>query len=350
MGIRYGRCVVLVLTVAAAGAADLTTANDLNNRSIAALARGDYLDAEQWSRQALEAWRLLGTAFQPHYATSLLNLGESVCGQGRWREAGTIYEEALAINRRILGDAHQHTILNLDALANVRMQTGDLEGASALFREALDIERLHFPGSIYLSHTLTGLAMLAEREGHLDAALPSAEEALNVALAANGESIDATLAYMELSQIHRKAGRPERALPLIRKALAIDRQLLGPEHPSTASLLSQEGRAYLDEGKLGLAEHDLTQAVTLLARCKGCYYALAVAKNNLGLLRLRQKRYEPAAGLLTEALELEEGSGRAAVGDIANTLSLLADVREREHRSSEAAQLRRRVLDIQSYY
>lgn len=349
MSFCCGRYAIIILSLAAASAADPKTANDLNDRGLQALSQGDYLAAEQLTRQALETWRALGPAYQPHYATSLLNLGEAVCGQGRWREAAGIYEEALAINRRTLGESHLHTVLNLDALANVLMQTGDVDRAAALFEEALAIEREHFPDSVQFSHSLLGVAMLAERAGRLDDALPSAEQSLTVALAAGGETVDSALAYIELAQIHRQAGRPERAVPLLRKALAIDQRLLGPEHPATAGVLSQEGLAYIDDHKLGLAEQDLLQAVGVLERCHGCYYPLAIAKNNLGLLRFRQKRYEQAAQLLTEALSLQEGSGRSPTADIANTLRLLADVRDQEHRPDEAAQLRRRALAVQSY-
>jgi len=169
MGFRYGCYAIVILNAAAAGAADPSIANDLNQRGVEALSRGDYPAAEKWSRQALEAWRALGPAFEPHYATSLLNLGESICGQGRWRDAARIYEEALAINRRTLGASHQHTLVNLDGLANVRIQTGDMDGAAALFREELAIEREHYPVSVMLSHTLLGLAMVADRAGHLPA-------------------------------------------------------------------------------------------------------------------------------------------------------------------------------------
>jgi len=340
-----GRYAIVIFAVAAAGATDRTIAYELNQRGVEALSRGDYPAAEQWSRQALEAWRALGPASAANYATSLLNLGESICGQGRWRDAAGIYGEALAINRRTLGAAHEHTLLNLDALANVKMQTGDREGAATLFREALAIEREHFPASVALSHTLLGLAMVAERAGDLNAALPPAEESLAVALAASGESVDSALAYFELAGIHRQAGRPERALPLYRKALAIYRQRLGPEHPHTASLLSQEGLAYIDDQKFGLAEHDLVEAINVLERCHGCVHELAVAKNNLGLLRFRQKKYGQADRLLTEALSLENQSALST----ASTLRLLADVREQEHRRGEAAQLRQRATAAQSY-
>src|SRR5262249_43032467 len=142
--------------------------------------------------------------------------------------------------------------------------------------------------------------------------------------------------------------RPERALPLFRKALDIDQKRLGPDHPHTASLLSQEGLAYIHTGKFGLAEHDLVRATEILSRCQGGFYEVALAKNDLGLLRFKQKKLEKAAELLNEALKLEEGPGNAAAGDLANTLRLLADVRDQEHRTAEAAQLRSRAVAVQS--
>ena len=48
--------------------------------------------------------------------------------------------------------------------------------------------------------------------------------------------------------------RPDRALPLYRKARFIYEQGLGPSDPRVSAILSQEGLILMAEGKLALAE------------------------------------------------------------------------------------------------
>ena len=78
---------------------------------------------------------------------------------------------------------------------------------------------------------------------------------MTIALKADGDNgLDAALAYSNVAEAHRMAGRPERALPLYKKARAIYERVLGPDHPRVASVLSQEGLILMEDGKLSLAE------------------------------------------------------------------------------------------------
>ena len=132
-------------------------------------------------------------------------------------------------------------------------------------------------------------------------------------------------------------------MPLLRKAEAIFTRLLGPNHPTTASVQSQEGVVLTELGELASAERVLTAAVASLDRCTGCTYEMAVAKTNLGLLRIRQKKFDKAGAILGESLVLEEKLSLSGKSDMATTLRLLAEVRDHERRPDEAARLRQRA-------
>ena len=116
--------------------------------------------------------------------------------------------------------------------------------------------------------------------------------------------------YQVAAQVHEAAHRPERALPLFRKARAILERLGKTGDPRYASLLSQEGLALMDDGKLVQAESGMKRAVELLRGPPVAVYELAVAQSNLGLLRLRQKKYAEAEDLLTKALSGERDTAQ----------------------------------------
>jgi tetratricopeptide (TPR) repeat protein len=329
----------LLLHAAEGPAADAFRLNDLG---IAADNQGHYVEAEQFYRQSLDIWRGLGPSYQPHFATTLYNLGEVECNLGRWNVAAKEFGDALEISRRTLGPKHLRTISVMNALANSSMVLGDFERAEALADEALAVERELYPGTDLLSHTLIVKAALLDQTGHSPEALAPADEALSVALVASGENSAATaLAYTEAGMVRRSNGQPERALPLLRKASAIYQRVLGADHPMTASAASQEGLALMDLGQMGLAERQLTSAIATVSHCASCAYELAIAKTNLGSLRLRQRKYAKADAVLSEALVLEQQTGSPAHGGIGTTLRLLAQAREQEHRTADAEQLRR---------
>ncbi len=133
------------------------------------------------------------------------------------------------------------------------MMLGDAPRAEGLLAEALAIARRNYPADLQLGNTLAGFSALNLRAGKPAEALPFAEEALSVTLKAEGgEGPESAMMYQNVAQIHQSAHRPERALPLFRKARAILERLGNTEDPKYASLLSQEGLALMDDGKLGL--------------------------------------------------------------------------------------------------
>jgi tetratricopeptide (TPR) repeat protein len=345
--LRYGLLCVITIVAAAQPPKEAVEANAANERALIALEHGDTETARNLFSAAIQTWVTLGKSYEPHAATGMMNLGDTLCTMGRWNEAVKIFEQALVINRRSLGPKDLRTVGNLNRLANAYRVQGEPERAEPMYQEALAIERDLYPGQLIMAHTLECLASMHLLAGKGDAALPEAEEGLAIALKVAGENdAESGMAYAAVAQIHRTAGRTDRALPLFRKARAIFEHTLGPNNPRVGSVLSQEGLALLLENKLSLAEHDLTRAVELLSQPGAINVELAVAEQNLGLLRLRQKKYREADGLLSRALSIQEGYSMRPGSEMAATLQLLSDVREKEHRSAEAARLKARADTI----
>lgn len=280
---------------------------DLNRRGVEAAARRDFTQAERDYRSAAAIYRSLGPAYEAHLSIALYNLAEAACGKGDWRGSEAIFAESLDLSRRAFGSKDLHTLSGLNALGHVRMMLGESDIADANFQEARQIGRESYPRDMQLAFALAGLSTLLLRQGEPEAALPDADEALRIAIDAQpGEGVETALMYQNVGQIHRAAGRPERATPMLRKARAIYERTGSDADPRYAMLLSEEGLAFMDEGRFGGAGVDMQRAIKLLEPCSGCNFELAIARNNLGLLRMRQKKYAEAGNLLREALNAEE--------------------------------------------
>lgn len=325
---------------------------NLNERGNQALERGEYGEAQRLYTEAIEVWQALGPAYDAYRAAALLNRGAALCSEGKRLAGAKDYEEALPLHRRSLGPKHLRTLTNLNQLGSVYLMLGDGDRAAALFAEALPVERELYPHDIQLARTLAGLSSVLVRARKPAEALQPAEEALSIALKAEPEEgLNAALMYSNVAEIHRIAGRPERALPLYRKARAIYERLLGPTHARVASILSQEGLILMDDGKLSLAGESMVRATTILAKsCPECDFEQSITESNLGLLRLKQKRYAEADQLLSHALSLQERFTNRPGPDVAATLQALALVREKERLYEDAARLHNRAASILAYH
>jgi tetratricopeptide (TPR) repeat protein len=239
----------------------------------------------------------------------------------------------------------------MNLLASNYLMIGNPEKARALLEEALPIERELYPNDIQTARTLEALSNCMIRDGQIKESLPPAEEALAIAIKALGDdSMDAALAYASVAEAHRSNGNRDRALPLFRKSRAIYEKHLGPDHPRAASLLSQEGLILMQDGKLALAEQLMVKAVaSIRSSCPGCVVEMAIAQNNLGLLRLKQKRYREADEELSQAVALREKFETHPGPQLAESLKGLAVAREKQHLLDDAAKLTDRAAEIRSY-
>jgi tetratricopeptide (TPR) repeat protein len=323
----------------------------LNDLGLAAATKGDYTEAERLYGEALTEWKTLGPQYQAHFATTQGNLAEILCMEGKRREGAKAFEESLATHRRLLGSANLRSLTVMNLLAGAYLMLGDDDHAAALFQEALKVEREQYPNDMQLARTLEGLGLMNLRTKKPEEALAMAEEALTLVLKIGKDNgLDVALAYANVGEAHRWLGQTDRALPLLRKARAIYESILGPTHPRVASILSQEGLIYMEDGKYALAEKDMVHSLDLLNKsCPYCTFEQIVSQSNLGLLRLRQGKYAEADRLLTDVVSTQERYMARPGSDMATALLALAQVREKQHRFEDAARLHRRADLITEY-
>jgi tetratricopeptide (TPR) repeat protein len=340
-----------VIGLAGAAASAQTALADLNELGNRAADRADFAAAEPYYRKAVEQFRAMGPGYEAHLAASLVNLAAASCGQGRRAEGARYFEEALVLHRRSLGPENLRTVININRMATNYLMLGDAERAQGLFAGALAMERELYPNDGQLAQSLGGLAAALVRKGQMAEALPMAEEALEIARQSSGDgSVEAAQMYANVAEVHRVSGRLDRALPLYRKARFIYEKDLGESDSRVASILSQEGLILMDEGKLTLAGQALERAVNLLRQsCPLCVPEMPIAENNLGVLRLKQKRYAEADQLLTHVLALQEKYLVKPGRETAETLQNLSVVREKEQFHEDAVRLRNQATLILSY-
>ena len=303
-----------------------------NEAGLAAYARADYARAEQLYEQAIEIWRAEGAKFEPHLSITLYNFGQALCQDGKWAEGERVFTEGLSLARKNLGPKNINTVSLFNALGAAEFVRGETEAAEDNYNQALTIGRELFPNHVQTRHALMSMSGLRMRQHRSDEAVQFADEALRLTLEADGENtVEGAMAYSCAAQARRAQGRPELAIPLFRKARALW-TAIAPNSPRVASLMSQEGLALMDDGQLGQAEKDMKGALTILSRCNGCGYELAVAQTNWGVLLSHKGKLSEAAAMLNSALKIEQQITGSDSGLSTNTREAIAKLRAQQTR------------------
>ena len=93
----------------------------------------------------------------------------------------------------------------------------------------------------------------------------------------------------------------------------------------------------------------MLKSISLLNKsCPNCSVELAVAYNNLGLLRLAQKRWAEADESLTRSMELREKFSSVDSMELASSMESLAYARKMLHRDADADRLAKRAAGMMS--
>ena len=176
-----------------------------------------------------------------------------------------IYFEAIVdfINRIKEENAKVATLF--DRLGNIYYHLGDYEKAQPLYEKALDIrEKVLGEKHPDTATSYNNLAGLYESLGDYEKALPLYKKALKINKEVLGESHPSTAtSYNNLAGLYRFLGDYEKALPLYEKALKIREEVLGESHPSTATSYNNLSVFYFKTGELKKAKEYVQKAIDI---------------------------------------------------------------------------------------
>jgi CHAT domain-containing protein len=286
----------------------------LNKQVFEIYTQGDIHLAVPFAEQALELARSIYLGDHDNLATSINNLAELYKSQGKYSAAEPLYEEALAICRRLFADRdHNSLATSINNLASLYESQGKYSAAEPLYEEALAMRRRLFADRDHnsLAASIINLAALYESQGKYSAAEPLYEEALAMwrRLFADRDHDNLAASINNLAALYKSQGKYSAAEPLLEEALAMCRRLFADrDHDSLAASINNLAALYESQGKYSAAEPLFEEA---LAMCRRLFADrdhdnLAASINNLASLYISQQQLEKSFPLRLEAVEVED--------------------------------------------
>jgi tetratricopeptide (TPR) repeat protein len=208
------------------------------------------------------------------HATLMDTLGTVYMGLGLYAQARPLLDRAV-ITRRTLVDADPATLSgSLSHQGELLFRLADYSGGEKAYREAIRIDSQRpktRDSRLELADSLYGLGKLLDTEGHY----PEAEKNLRAALQLQQEiygSSDPAIArtLKDLARAMADNGDLNGAIPLMRQAVAMQRQLRGNEpHPDLAEVLNDMGVLLWQLGDLDETEKFYRESLAMKRRLLG---------------------------------------------------------------------------------
>jgi len=279
---------------------------------------GRYGDAERLARRAVDVYDAHTDRPTVASIAARRSLGGILLDRSQYDAAGTVLEEAVreAESMRSTHPLEYADVLNAHAVW--QSATGAYAEAEATQRRVLALQRRHRgPDHLAVALTQQDLAAVLATRGDMEGAEALYRDALSTLRAAGRDDRDpalGTATQVDLADLLQDyashvndRGRHEEALAMHQEALAIRRTVLGADHPETAISLTQIASALHLLERYAEARTCAAEAVAIRERLFGPMHArLATALNILAINELQLGNQAEAERLLRRVAAVYE--------------------------------------------
>ncbi len=288
---------------------DSLSAQVLGQRAKELSAAGDYAQAVEWGRKALDATERQVGIHHHDYATALTLQAGYLSRSGRYAEAIVLAQQAMTLSEELSGTQTADYAQLLNNLARYHSYVGNYIEAVRLGRKAVELRaQLFGKESAEYATSVSNLAGYHSRLGNFDKALALGEEALGVRERVVGkESADYAQSLNNLSKYHYYLGHYDEAILLGTEAVELRGRLLGEHHPDYATALSNMADYYMRLGNLPQAMRCGTKAMEIRREVLGDDHPeYAESVSNLASYHYAMGHYGEAVAYGREAMLLRK--------------------------------------------
>jgi eukaryotic-like serine/threonine-protein kinase len=290
----------------AASADPALLATTLNEGGVILLMQQRPADAEPLIREALELRERALPPGSPTTLTTRMNLASALQDQNRFEDAAPLYDDVLAALRTPGNIDSVRLAEALNARGALAHRTGDAARAIELLEEALAINRaLLGDEHPRVAREVHNVAFVLDRAGRLTEAEPLYRLSFDLHRRLLGDAHPVTwLATTAYADALARLDRTAEARPLFEQVLPNQRAALGARSPDLAQTLRQYAALLERTGEDAAAEAAARENVDILLAAFGAAHP-GVAAGRARVARLACRR-----GAITEAVALFADAGR----------------------------------------
>jgi len=275
----------------------------LNNLAALGISNADYEEAVRLASEALSVQEREYGTDHPDRATSLYHIAVARQRQGKLEQAAAAFGNLVRIREKTHGADHALTAVARSSLGITLRGLGEEDRAEAHLRAAVDVLRRVGETHPALGSALCNLAELLVARNDLDGAEALYGEALETVGASLGQDHALYAGVLNnLGFIQESRGNIVGAEETYRRVLEIDRRRLPKGHPDLATSLENLGRSCLARRRLEEAEHLYREVLDVLRDAREMRPgAIDPPRMQLAIILVERRKFDEAETLLLES-------------------------------------------------
>ena len=292
-------------------------------------------------------------AKQPAIQATLMDaIGTVYMGLGLYPAARPLLDRAVSTRHRLKDADPEDLSESLNHLADLQMIQAEYEAAEKAYREAAAQQAAQPKsrrGQIALANSLFGLGIVLDRQGRYKDAQHSYRDALALQQQLYGQTHgDIARTLKELAQAINDDGDLKAAIPLMQKAVAMQRTLRGAApHPDLADSINDLGLLLEDNGDYDQAENLYLESIAMDRRLYGDKHVkIADGLNNLAGVLQEKNDLKNSESTYRQALAMKRELLGEQNPSVATTLNNLAFVQYDRGETQTALATLREALEV----
>jgi tetratricopeptide (TPR) repeat protein len=274
---------------------------------------------------------------------SARDLGLFLSKHGAAADARKVFLELVSLDEKTLGASSKQALADVASLANVSPSAA----AEPLWRRASES-----PDFAVAARAFAALGQLRESAGDPSGAAAFYRQALDGEELAIGQATSipekARLAILAggVAQVFAQVVEPPVGIAALRRALAIERSVLGPRHPETATTQANLAGVLLDANAVDESQQLIAEALEILEQTMGKDHPrVAISATILAHGVRAQGDFVHAEQNYRRALAIDQRAYGPTHGQTLEDVRTLAEFLRERGRSREAAVLERRLAN-----
>lgn len=309
---------------------------------------GAYQEAETFFETALQTYEERLTGQEAPYIEALENLANLYKNQGRYSEAEKLYRKALGICKKTFGENH-FTYTNLqNDLASLYKSLGRFEEAEKIYKQNLQTLAAQGEETLQYAQILNDIAILYRDAGKFAETEPLLNKALAIRKKILGEkSAEYAETLQNLASLYKLMGRYQEAANKYQKVLDTRKEILGELHPDYATTLNALANLYKRTNNLDKAEPLYVEALNIRKTAFGEENAeYAFSLDNLANFYQSTNQYQKAENIYKQALNIRRKVYGTSHPIYAGSLNNLAVLYEKSKQFAKSEQLYTEALNV----
>ena len=272
---------------------------------------GDFETSLKYMLQALEIQKKNLGEEHPVVASSYNNIGALHYQSNDYARAIREYEKALTIHLKIHGEVHADTSGTYHNLGTAWKQLGDSNTALEYLQKALHVRQKQQSIFEEGEETTTGKT--------------NNNDDRNTSSNNNMVSPDIAVSHTALGQLYAEMANYEASMEQYDAALAVQKQIYGPDSPMTATGYNNIGAIHYEKGSYNDAMKSYQTGLDILRTKEPNHTDTAASWNNVGLTYLRMgdpdkalEHHQEAIRILTDLFGPKHPNLAITIGSIGN--------------------------------